>query len=411
MSIGTSLFHSLSLQNMTRVGDRIADLQEQVSSGRTDPRPSVDPVRALRLSAAREQQQALERFGTNLDHAQSRLDQADIVLGEAGDMMRRIGELALRAASDTATETERDSIATEVRALREGLLGLANARDETGRALFGGFRTQADPFEETAQGVVYRGDGGQPRLQVSESIHIATGVSGAEVFRGAGAGDVFATIDDFLGTLGGVGDRPQDRVTAPAGMELRLSLGRDPAQWAVTLEGPSGRADLRFVAAEGALSGAVDSVNAATAETGISATLDPDSGALRLVADGPVTLSGVGVTPAQRGTLMQVRDGAGGGTQIVAPDQTRAATIDRVQAATDHLIDQRTRLGALSANAARQAEVIDNRKLSMEKAVSGLEDLDLADALTRLQQALLTRDAAQQTYARITQQSLFDFLR
>jgi flagellar hook-associated protein 3 FlgL len=117
------------------------------------------------------------------------------------------------------------------------------------------------------------------------------------------------------------------------------------------------------------------------------------------------------VTPAQRGTLMQVRDGAGGGTQIVASDQTRAAAIDRVQAATDHLIDQRTRLGALSANAARQAEVIDNRKLSMEKAVSGLEDLDLADALTRLQQALLTRDAAQQTYARITQQSLFDFLR
>ena len=119
MSIGTSLFHSLSMQNMTRVSDRIADLQGQVSSGKTDPRPSADPVRALRLSAAREQQQSLERFGSNLDHAQSRLDQADIVLGEAGDMMRRIGELALRAASDTATATERDSIATEVRALRE----------------------------------------------------------------------------------------------------------------------------------------------------------------------------------------------------------------------------------------------------------------------------------------------------
>src|SRR6056297_1440650 len=411
MSIGTSLFHSLTVQNMARVSDRIADLQGQVSSGKTDPRPSADPVRALRLSAASEQKQALERFGTNLDHAQSRLDQADIVLGEAADVMRRIGELALRAGSDTATAGERDSIATEVRALREGLLGLANARDETGRALFGGFRTQADPFEDGPQGVIYRGDGGQPLLQVSESIHIATGVSGADVFRGAEVGDIFATIDDFLSTLGGVADRPRDRVTVQGGMDLRPALGRDPAQWQMTLEGPLGKADVRFTAAAGALSGAVDAVNALSSETGISAMLDPQSGALRLVADGTVTLSGIGVAPVQRGALMQVSDLAGVTQPVVAPDQTRAAAIDRLQAATDHFIDQRTRLGALSANAARQAEVIDNRMLSMEKAVSGLEDLDLADALTRLQQSMLTREATQQTYAKITQQSLFDFLR
>ena len=55
--------------------------------------------------------------------------------------------------------------------------------------------------------------------------------------------------------------------------------------------------------------------------------------------------------------------------------------------------------------------MIDNRMLSIEKAMSAMEDLDLADALTRLQQAMLTREATQQTYAKITQQSLFDFLR
>jgi len=411
MSIGTSLFHSLTVQNMASVSDRIADLQGQVSSGKTDPRPSADPVRALRLSAASEQKQALERFGTNLDHAQSRLDQADIVLGEAADVMRRIGELALRAGSDTATAGERDSIATEVRALREGLLGLANARDETGRALFGGFRTQADPFEDGPQGVIYRGDGGQPLLQVSESIHIATGVSGADVFRGAEVGDIFATIDDFLSTLDGVADSPRDHVAMQGGIDLRPELGRNPAQWQMTLEGPLGKANVRFTAAAGALSGAVDAVNALSSETGISATLDPHSGALRLVADGTVTLSAVGVAPSQRGALMQASDLAGVTQPVVAPDQTRAAAIDRLQAATDHFIDQRTRLGALSANAERQAEVIDNRMLSMEKAMSAMEDLDLADALTRLQQAMLTREATQQTYAKITQQSLFDFLR
>lgn len=411
MSIGTSLFHSLTAQNMSRVNDHIASLQAEIGTGKTDPRPSADPVRALRLSAAKEQEQVLERFSINLDHAQSRLGQADIVLGEAGNVMRRIGELALRAASDTTTQGEQDSIATEVRALREGLLGLANARDETGRALFGGFRTQADPFEDGPEGVVYRGDGGQPRLQVSESIHLPIGLSGAEVFRGPMAGDIFATIDDFLRSLGGVGEKPADRLTAPDRMDLRMTLNRDPSQWTMTLEGPAGRATVAFVAADGALSGAVDAVNAASGATGITAALDPETGALSLSASGSVSLSQVSATPSPSAPLMQVSNQVDIMRPLVAPGQTRAAAIDRLQQATDHLIDQRTRLGALSTNAARQSDVIDNRKLSMDKAVAGLEDLDLADALTRLQKAMLTREATQQTYAKITQQSLFDFMR
>ena len=316
MNIGTSLFHSLSAQNLSEVGDRIGRLQEQVSSGKNDPRPSADPVRALRLSAAREQSEALDRFGANLTRAQSRLDQSDIVLGEATSVMQRVGELALRAASDTATPRERESIATETRALRDSLLGLANARDEAGQALFGGFRTQADPFRETSSGIVYQGDSGQPRLQVSESTQMPTGISGDEVFGdvpGPGGGDIFAMIDEFLAGL-----------TAPA----------------ATADGGTG--DAAGDAADGTASGAM---------------------------------------------------------------------LDRLQRATDHLIGQRTRVGALSANAERLGDVIDARALALDKAVAGLEDLDLAATLTRLQQNLLTRDAAQQTYARITQANLFDYLR
>jgi flagellar hook-associated protein 3 FlgL len=108
---------------------------------------------------------------------------------------------------------------------------------------------------------------------------------------------------------------------------------------------------------------------------------------------------------------MVARDAEGATQALVPVARTRDAVIDRLREASEHLIDQRTQLGALSADAARQSDVIDNRKLAMSQAVSGLEDLDLANALTRLQQSMLTRDATQQAYVRITQQSLFDFLR
>ncbi|KGM87787.1 flagellar hook-associated protein 3 [Roseovarius mucosus DSM 17069] len=412
MSIGTSFFHNVTTRNLSQVNERISDLQGQISSGVNDPRPSADPVRALRLSAAKEQQEALDRYSNNLERAGARLDQADTVLSEAGNVMRRIGELALRAASDTATATERDSISTEVRALRDSLLGLANARDESGRALFGGYGTQSDPFLDGPGGVVYQGDGGQSRLQVSESLSLPTGLSGDAVFAmGAEGGDVFAVIDDFLGSLSTASSAPRASATGAGQLSLDPALTRAPAEWTMTLEGPLGTAKVPFVAAEGAMSGAVEAINAQTTATGISAAFDPETGGLILTAEGPVTVSNVARQPDAGGVLMVARDAEGGTQALVPQGRTRDAVIDRLRGASEHLIDQRTQLGALSADAARHSDLIDNRKLAMSQAVSGLEDLDLANALTKLQQSMLTRDATQQAYVRITQQSLFDFLR
>ena len=179
----------------------------------------------------------------------------------------------------------------------------------------------------------------------------------------------------------------------------------------MTLEGPLGTATVPFVAAEGAMSGAVEAINAQTTATGISAALDPETGGLILTAEGPVTVSNVARQPDAGGVLMVARDAEGVTQALVPQGRTRDAVIDRLRGASEHLIDQRTQLGALSADAARHSDLIDNRKLAMSQAVSGLEDLDLASALTKLQQSMLTRDATQQAYVRITQQSLFDFLR
>jgi flagellar hook-associated protein 3 FlgL len=109
--------------------------------------------------------------------------------------------------------------------------------------------------------------------------------------------------------------------------------------------------------------------------------------------------------------LLQVTPQDGLPRNVISADQTRDALIGRLQEASDTIVDQRTRIGALSANASAQAEVIDTRKVMMAEATAQLEDLDLAAALTKLQQSLLTRDATQQSYVKITQKSLFDYIR
>jgi flagellar hook-associated protein 3 FlgL len=409
--ISTSLFHTLNTRSLSDVTERIAGLQGEISSGKNDPRASADPVRALRLSAVNEQTDALDRFSTNIERVQSRLDQADIVLKEATNVQRRIRDLALRAASDTATSEERKSIGIEVTQLRQSLLGLANSRDETGQALFGGFQTREDPFVEGPRGVSYRGDGGQILLQVSESLSLPSGVSGGDIFGGEAGATIFDAIDDFLATLGGDGSFPSDEATSQGTMLLRPTPTRDPGTWSMTLSGPAGEVALSFDMAEGSVSGAVDAINAQTALTGVSALRDPDTGGIRLSANGQIGIADVTSSAVRTGPLMQVTPDQGLPRTVVSADQTRNAVIARLQTASDAIVDQRTRVGALSATASAHAEVIDTRKVMMAEATVQLEDLDLAAALTKLQQSLLSRDAAQQSYVKITQKSLFDYLR
>jgi len=410
MTISTSLFHQSTTRDLSKINEKIASIQGQVSSGKNDPRSSADPVRALRLSAAHEQEEALNRFSSNIERAQLRLDQADTVLEEGVNTMRRIGELAVRASSDNATQGERDSIAAEVTQLRATLLGLANTRDDFHQPLFGGYMTSEDPFQDGPNGVVYKGDGGQSRLKISESMSLPTGIDGARVFQDAtngSGGDIFAVIDHFLIDLGGNTQKRDAVISGQDSLILAPALGRDASELSFTISGPLGDAEVEIAVAQHATENAVNLINAQSTETGVTATLDPETGRIVLTANGDLSVSDLGASSSP----ITVVDDKGLAMTLVPENETRSAVLGKLHSATDHLIDQRTTLGALSANAGNQADVIEGRMMFINQTKANLEDLDLTDALTRLQQSMLTRDAALQAYVKITQKNLFDYMR
>ncbi len=400
--ISTAQFHQKTANTMSGLNDRIADLQSQISSGKVDPRASADPLRALRLSAADDQAGQLNRFAANLGYAEQRLDQADIVLGESVTSLQRINELALRSMNATATASERATIATEMRALRDQLLGFANARDTTGQPLFGGYRAAGDPFEQGPDGLRYRGDAGQLRLQVSESMTMPTGLSGDAVFAG-----VFDAIDGFIAGLGRDPSKEMAQVTAQDQLRLDIPLTRASESWTLAVTGPAGTANIRFDLADGAVTEALTAINAQTLTTGVSASLDPQSGEILLTANGPLRLAIVDGPDKAIG----LRDQTGTARDLVAAGRLESAGLARLGDAAIHLTDQRTKLGALSASARAQADVISGRQVALDRAIANLGDLDMAAALTRLQQQMLNRSAMLQSYAKITQTNLFDYLR
>lgn len=420
MTIGTMLFTKINTDSFSRADKKISDLQEQVASGKNDPRPSTDLVRASRLSVAKEQQALIERFQNNVTQVEMRLDQTDAALSEASNIMQRLKEIALRSASDSTNDEERDTLRIEVAQLRDNLVDIANAQDDSGGSLFGGFRRIDNPFRQGTNGIEYVGDRGRHTLRVSETANLQTGLDGASVFLSVqtqdGARSVFSVIDDLTYTLSGDATARTSKPQLGDITELEFSLGRKSQNVSFDLAGPSGTARLSIDLVQGVSGVMVDAINDVSAQTGITASLGPNGDTVMINAPGGAQMSNIQTDLESRAPLfkLQTLDNAGhpmGSPDFVVENRlSRDTLVSNLDDSLYHIADQRADAGALGQVAKRHANTLNDRHLIMEKARAGLEDLDLAKAVTELQTLLLTRDASQQTFVKISQRSLFDYL-
>lgn len=420
MTIGSMLFTKINTDAFSRADQQVSDLQSQIASGKNDPRASVDTIRAARLSVAKEQLAVISRFQTNVAQVEMRLDQTDAALAEVSNVMQRLKEIALRGASDSVNDDERETLRIEVAQLRGNLLDLANAQDDTGGSLFGGYRRIERPFVDGPEGVDYVGDRGRHHLRVSETANLDSGLDGASVFltvqTDQGARGIFDVVDDLSFTLSGDVSNRREAAEFSNRTELSLNLGRKAQTVSFELAGPGGRAQISADLVQDAPGALIDAINAQSANTGVTASLDTTGRKVVIDAGGPMTMDQMTTTDTARKHLFiaQEYDAAGqqvGPRQLMIPQHlSQSALVGSMDDSLNHVADQRANAGALGQVAQRHADNLSDRQLIMEKSRAGLEDLDVAKAVTELQTLLLTRDVSRQTFVKITQRSLFDFI-
>jgi flagellar hook-associated protein 3 FlgL len=165
-------------------------------------------------------------------------------------------------------------------------------------------------------------------------------------------------------------------------------------------------------------------INAQTAATGITATLNAADGSLVLtdVAMGSISIKDYEVTgqktaeaPLRGALTLTPLDASGsdaGPSQTLADvDQSISTSIGLLSTASGHVSIQRAKVGAYANAAQVQKSNLEEQSLFVQKTKSEIADADMAELITKLQTLLLNRDATQQAFAKISQQSLFDFLR
>ena len=428
MQVSTKLFNQQAVNQFGKLTGQIQDLQTKISTGKNITRSSDDPVAAVELSAAKEQKNVLERFKRNVDSAQRRLDLADMSIQQGINVMTRISELAIQAANDTNGVAERVAIRTEVEQLSNVMMEIANTRDAQGQSLFSGYHTNSQAFKRNVDGSFsYSGDRGTHSLQISESMNVATSIDGGTAFEtvdtGKGRKSTFDIITNVINTINTASSvSRQGSATKDAALDFKVP--RDPQDWSFTLTGSKGSKVISTTISEGKFSDVVSKINAETANTGISASLDSATGRITLTEtqsrdiiinniqiDGMDFSSKTVKSYVDFNTLDGNGDIVGGARRLTDVDQLVSSSVVDVSKATDHLSQQRAFLGAQINKAEHQKEALDQRIIATSEKISDIGTADIAELVTNLQSLLLNKDAAQQAYAKISQTSLFDYIK
>jgi flagellar hook-associated protein 3 FlgL len=371
--------------------------QRQISSGSRILTPSDDPIAASRTLELRESLSRIDQFERNSDIAKIQLQDEEITLQGVNDVLQRVRELSLQANNATQSDETRALIAVELKQHLNQLVQLANQQDGRGRYLFAGSREGTTPVTAGAGGFVYNGDDGQREAQIGESRRIATGDSGADVFFRIRAGN-----GAFL-TTASAGNAGTGVVTTSSVV--------DPSSWdrsPYTVRFTSAT-DYEVVdSSSTVIASGVHQPGNAVVFQGIEFTLEgqPAAGDEFAVSPSPNQSMFEGVQKIIDAIEAPVTD-----------DPSRASLNNGINRGLEDLdqsigqvLDFRTRVGSRLAAIENQADTNDAFALTLQQTIGELEDLDYAEALSRLSFELTVLEASQQSFVRTQSLSLFDYL-
>tara|TARA_B100000524_G_scaffold49444_4_gene23329 strand:- start:201 stop:1481 length:1281 start_codon:yes stop_codon:yes gene_type:complete len=425
MKISNKLFSEQQIKQFSRQMEDVQKIQTKISTGKNIIFASDDPVGAVELSGLTDVKNQVNQYIDNTNLALSRLQLMDDTIDAASNVFIRCNELAIQAASDILSSGDREAIAYEFDELKKELLSLSNTKDSSGSYIYSGYKSKNIAFEMNSDGLVkYNGDRGTVSLAVSESRMIETTLDGSSVFQdivtSSGVStDLFAAIDNISRSIR-TANSGVEAAKAPGKAKITLT-NEDPGTYSFTITSGAKSVDFSIDITGNDLSDLRTAINAADLD--IVATLEDSNKTLVLTNNYSydITLSNVGVpgkTISEAAPTsyfnFQAIDAAGsslGNNQIVYDnDQTIASRLDELVTIQTHLANQRAKIGARVNSTERQADVMADRKIQIEKDVSDLSDADLSELVTQLQSSITAQEASQKAFVRISQLNLFDFI-
>ena len=211
MKISTTLYFDRATQQLGDVQGELAKTQEQLSTGKQIVKPSDSPDKASLVTRLESELARQANYQNTLKSVNTRLQSEETVLKNTSDVLVRMKELAIQAASDSLSSVDRQSIALEISSLRDQVLSLANSQDTNGNYLFSGSRVGSPAFGKNAKGqIVYQGDESRMKVAVGDNRRMNLNMPGSDAFGKVIRNDIggsktgvgfFQAIDDLANAV------------------------------------------------------------------------------------------------------------------------------------------------------------------------------------------------------------------
>ena len=421
MVISTSGIYQRNIDNFSRQSTEINDIQAQASTGKKDLSLAENLIEINNLNAAEDHKIQTMQFNKNATMVSSGMNEIDNVFDQLHTVATRLLEMHAQASSAFLSDENRKLFGIEAAGIKSELFQLANQVDIKGDGIFSGLSGGRSPFELGNDGsITYTGSGANKSLQVSHDSHLRQNFAGDDVFLNLGTDDnkfsVFDAVDDFV-----------DSMNFPLGAESSGNLFSDGNSIQLVFPESGNASKFKFDFLAGGTSYAIDTsvygndytalataINIHTSGSGVTASSDGTNKITLTSTTADVKIQNYSTDLGPNvSKSIGIRKTIGGAADddYVVPHKLRNSEIG-VQ--FNKILEQFNKHQQdLSVTAKTANNYIDSTQetiVALTEDISSIEDADMAALLTKLQQLLTSKEAAQATFTRITSKNLFDFL-
>lgn len=405
MRISTNTMYEAGVARMNDLQSGLLKTQQQISTGRRILTPADDPVAAARALDLTQGQSINAQFANNRVNVKNSLSQEEGVLQSVTRLIQDLKTETVHAGNGALDDTQRKFIATDLRGRFEELMGLANSRDGVGNYLFSGYQTTAQPFSVSATGARYIGDQGQKLIQVGAARQMAIGDSGDAVFENIpGTGTLVSAA--------GAVNAGNATVSAVSVFDATVL----PAPPAV----PRSSYDVTFDVTAGVTTFSVDTVPVTTGPY-VSGTPIQFDGIQMTVSDGTAALATgdkFTIRPGRTQSLFTTLNDLIKILETPAADTVSKANLSYGLATAnsniDNALDSVLSIRASIGSRLKEVDALDSagedRNIQYAQSLSQLQDIDYAKTFSELTLQQTTLEAAQKSFVKISNLSLFNLL-
>ncbi|MHA6205493.1 flagellar hook-associated protein FlgL [Dyella soli] len=408
MRLSTSWMYQQSLTSMLNQQSAVAASQNQVSTGVRINVASDDPGGAGQVVSLSHVIAANTQYSNNIDGATTRLNTEASTLGSVNSVLDNARTLSLQAINGTLSQSDRNSIASQLSQMRDQLVQLANTTDSNGNALFAGTSTVTTPFQVSANGTVsYLGNANQQHAAVGAGLQIATGDAGANLFMNIPSGN-----GSFQASAG---------ASNTGTLVVGTNSVTDLAAWNSTVSGSGGGYTISFGA--GNSWSAVD----ASGNPVLDGSGNPVGGTYQ--DGGAISFNGMSIalsgTPAAGDTIAVATGGkqdifstldgmiaalksGASDTQLTNAMSRQIESIDQAQST---LSATQVTIGGRLNTLQQQQGAYQDLNVTYQAALSDVASADPYSAISKLSLQSAALQASQQVFAQVKSMSLFNYIK